>query len=68
MRHGDALWPGAGAATNELGFRPSSSPFSKKHLHYFRVEVKRIGSELNAIGDIHQLELIAVRLGGYVCG
>ena len=43
-------------------------PLLKKHLHYFRVEVKRIGSELNAIGDIHQLELIAVRLGGYVCG
>ena len=29
MSHGDAFWPEDGAATHELGFLPSSRPFSK---------------------------------------
>ena len=48
-----------GPATHELGFPPSSSPFSKST---FIISGSKsiIGSELNAIGDIHQLELIAL--------
>jgi len=42
-----------GPATHELGFPPSSSPFSKST---FIISGSKsiIGSELNAIGDIHQ--------------